>query len=115
MKVTSQVAKVPKIPVDQLITGAVKQYIDYVKTDADVQGERRLLSGISEQNSSPNEEQYKPIDTTLNGIILILKTYLVHFCLIEDENKNNSSSPINDQNPNQQTENIFMTEVCLFK
>ncbi|CAF3532328.1 unnamed protein product [Rotaria sp. Silwood1] len=96
-QVTSRIAKVPKVPIDQLISGAVKQYIDYVKNDTDVQSDQQLLpllTGTSEQNSSSDEDKYKTIDTTLN----------------EEENKFNSNSTTVGQSPNQQTENIFMTE-----
>jgi len=75
IKVTSHIAKVPKIPVDQLISGAVKQYIDYVKNDSTNQTEEKLLpllTGTSEQSSSSDEDKYKTIDTTLNGMIIFI-------------------------------------------
>ncbi|CAF1027217.1 unnamed protein product [Rotaria sordida] len=96
-QVTSHITKVPKIPVDQLLSGAVKQYIDYIKNDTDIQSNQQLLpllTGTSEQNSSSEEDKYKTIDTTLN----------------DEDNKYNSNSTTEDQTPNQQTENIFMTE-----
>lgn len=68
---THRIAKVPKIPVDQLISGAVKQYIDYVKTDKSEEQLLPLLPGTSEENSSSDEEKYKTPDTPSNGIIII--------------------------------------------
>ncbi len=74
---TSRIPKVQKIPIDQLISGAVKQYIDYVKIDnnnTNNQTEEKLLPllpGTSEENSSSEEEKYKTIDTNLNGRIFI--------------------------------------------
>ncbi|CAF0969180.1 unnamed protein product [Adineta ricciae] len=93
-KVTTHVAKVPKMPIDQLISGAVKQYIDYVKTDSDNQTDDRALTSDTQQNDSSEEERYKTEDTTL-----------------QDENKYVNDTPRGDeQSLNQQTENIFMTE-----
>ncbi|CAF3346817.1 unnamed protein product [Rotaria socialis] len=99
-QVTSRIAKIPKVPIDQIISGAVKQYIDYVKNDEDAQSEGQLfplLNGISEQNSSSDEDKFRPIDTASNN-------------LDDDDNKYNSNTATVDQTPNQQTENIFMTE-----
>ncbi|UJR37722.1 hypothetical protein I4U23_030417 [Adineta vaga] len=93
-KVTTHVAKVPKVPIDQLLSGAVKQYIDYVKTDSENQTEDQLLTGVSEQNFSSEDEKYKTEDTTSH-----------------EDNKYVKDTPlVDDQNSNQQTENIFMTE-----
>ena len=64
------------MPVDQIISGAVKQYIDYIKTDADVQSEEQLLPLVpstSEQSSSSDENKYKTNDTALNGAVYIFK------------------------------------------
>ncbi|CAF0756691.1 unnamed protein product [Adineta steineri] len=93
-KVNTRVAKVPKIPIDQLLSGAVKQYIDYVKTDTDVTTNERALTGISEQNFSSDEDKFKTNDSTLNDI----------------ENKYNNDTSTDNLNSNEQTENIFMTE-----
>ena len=60
-------AKVAKMPIDQLISGAVKQYIDYVKTDSDNQTDDRVLTSDTQQNDSSEEEHYKTEDTTLQG------------------------------------------------
>ncbi|CAF4336211.1 unnamed protein product, partial [Adineta steineri] len=93
-KVNTRVAKVPKIPIDQLLSGAVKQYIDYVKADTDVTTNERALTGISEQNFSSDEDKFKTNDSTLNDI----------------ENKYNNDTSTDNLNSNEQTENIFMTE-----
>lgn len=56
---TSRITKVPKIPVDQLISGAVKQYIDYIKTDGNNLPNGQLLpilNSASEQNSTSDED-----------------------------------------------------------
>ena len=71
---TSRIEKVPKIPVDQLISGAVREYIDYVKTDSnDSPPDEQLLplmNETSEQNSSSDEEKFQTNETTtLNGIV----------------------------------------------
>jgi hypothetical protein len=72
-KVTNHVTKVPKIPVDQIISGAVKQYIDYVKTDNKDQIDEQLLpllNDTSEQDSSSGGDKYKTNETiTINGIL----------------------------------------------
>jgi hypothetical protein len=69
--------KVPKIPVDQLISGAVKQYIDYVKNDVDTESEGHLLpllTGTSEQNSSSDDEKYKTNDKGILKILFSIKS-----------------------------------------
>lgn len=71
-KVSSRMMKVPKVPVEQLITGAVKQYIDYVKSDSNNETDEQLLpilTNASEQNSSSDGEKYKT-----NGI----STFVYH-------------------------------------
>jgi len=67
IQVTNRIAKVPKIPVDQLISGAVKQYIDYIKSDSNNESDGQLLpilNSASEQNSTSDEEKCKT-----NGIL----------------------------------------------
>ena len=75
-KVSSRITKVRKVPVDQLISGAVKQYIDYVKSDSNNDTDQQLLpmlNNASEQNSSSDGEKYK-----INGIsIFISKDLLI--------------------------------------
>ena len=66
MQVNSRLTKVPKIPVEQLISGAVKQYIDYVKDDSDEASQRGLFTSSSDRNSSLGGERYNTIDSTLN-------------------------------------------------
>jgi len=74
-KVTSRVTKVPKIPVDQIISGAVKQYIDYVKNDNKDQTDEPLLNDTSEQNSSSGEDKNET--TTINGICIFISKIIL--------------------------------------
>lgn len=74
IQVTSRVAKVPKIPIDQLISGAVREYIEYVKTDSNPNPPDEqllpLMNETSEQNSSSDEEKFRTNETTtLNGSV----------------------------------------------
>lgn len=65
-QVDSRLTKVPKIPVDQLLSGAVKQYIDYVKDESNEPSQEGLFTSTSDRNSSTDDEQYITIDTTFN-------------------------------------------------
>jgi hypothetical protein len=45
-------------------------------------------------------------------VFLFRKSFWICFSFVGDENKFISNSTTFDQTPNEQTENIFMTEVC---
>lgn len=116
LQVNSRLTKVPKIPVDQLISGAVKQYLDYVKDDTDEQSQRGLFTSSSDRNSSTDGERYNTIDSTLNdttrnSLCSSSLAFWGRCVVLEDERKNTSDSITVEPSPNRQTENIFMTEV----
>ena len=116
LQVNSRLTKVPKIPVDQLISGAVKQYLEYVKEDSDEQSQRGLFTSSSDRNSSTDGERYNTIDSTLNdttrnSLCSSSLAFWGRCVLLEDERKNTSDSITVEPSPNRQTENIFMTEV----
>lgn len=51
---------------DQLISGAVKQYIDFVKEESDETLHDALLTGTSDRISSVNDEKFITTESTIN-------------------------------------------------
>ena len=107
-------AKVPRIPVDKIISGAVKQYIDYVAADPSEQSADPRSTSASDSHSTGDEDRWKTVESAFVGKHskpLRLSILSSSFGNVDDENRVSHASTAAEQSSTPQTENIFMTEV----